>query len=470
MPRSQPITDARSLAAEALTRVRPRGPFLADVFDTLAEPTELDTRDRGLAYELAAGVIRHQRTLDLVIEAFSSRAIAKIAPPLALLLRLGAYQLLFTSRIPDHAAVDQTVELGKQWARPRLRKHPDSIGGFINGLLRSLAGSRSHAESARGSDRRRLIETADGYAVLDRDIFAPPKSQPGQWLADAYSFPPWLTARWVKQWGLERALSVARAQNRRPGMTVRINTLRVTPEETVRLLSADNVEAEPVAPGSSLLRIRAGDALASRCLREGLIQPQDATAAAVVEQMALRPGLNVLDRCAAPGTKTTQIVERMNDAGRVWAVDVSPADLDRITTNCKRMGCHIVTSLAADNMPETLLEAEPVSRVLVDAPCSNSGVLARRPEARWRLDSADSLSDLTRLQRELLMDGLNWVAVHGLLVYSTCSLEPEENEGVVKHAIARRQGQVRLVRDKLTLPSLERDFDGGYWAVLERVR
>jgi 16S rRNA (cytosine967-C5)-methyltransferase len=487
-PPKRKIADARELAGELLARTRSTGPFIADLFDSLAEQANLDARDRHLALELAAGVVRHRRTLDRVLEGFSRRPMVKSPPPLRLLVRLGAYQLLFLDRIPDHAAVDQTVELAKKWARPRLKRHPASIASFVNGLLRAVAAGRQVVPFASvGSQTpapdqpaglpsstvsyRRLIERpgSENVAVIDRDVLADPKQSPGEFLADAYSFEPWLADRWVQRFGLDKARQIARAQNRRPRMVIRVNTLRTTPEAVIEMLAGEGVQAAPVRPGLPLLRVLDGDPLAGKAMMQGLIQPQDPWAASIVPKLSLRAGMTVLDRCAAPGTKTTQMVEIMQNKGVVLAVGQDDEDLERIMTSTRRLGGHIVRTVLADQVPAELIKIEKIDAALVDAPCSNSGVLARRPEARWRM-SAESLARLAGEQRDLLMDAINWVAPGGKILYATCSIEPEENDQVVRYAVGRRHGQVRLVDEKLTLPSESDDHDGGYWALLDRVR
>jgi 16S rRNA (cytosine967-C5)-methyltransferase len=309
----------------------------------------------------------------------------------------------------------------------------------------------------------------DSLVLIDRDVLADPQTDPAEHLADAFSFNSWLAERWVSRLGLSKARDLARAQNRRAGLTLRVNTLRTTIEAVRDMLIGDGVDAAYVRGHVPLLRVLEGDALNSKAMQLGLIQPQDPWSASVVGKLNLKAGMTVLDRCACPGTKTTQIVECLGDRGVVLAVDTAPEGLERVLDSVRRMGGHIVRGILAEDLPTTLIDAGPIDRVLADVPCSNSGVLARRPEARWRLDG-ESVAEQSRIQRELLMDAINWVAPGGKVVYSTCSIEPEENEQVVQYAIHRRRGQVRLANEKTTLPSLEDDHDGGYWALLERVR
>ncbi len=478
-PSDRTFSDARELAAELLYRTRSTGPFLSDLFDDYAAGSGLDARDRHLAHELAGGVVRHRRTLDCVVNAYSRRPLAKSPPALRLLVRLGAYQLVFLDRIPAHAAVDCTVEQAKRWARPRIKKHPSSIAAFTNGLLRAVAaGMREVGLDAgradlpkSGRDRRRLIERvgSDTRVLMDRDVFASPNESPGEYLADAFSLDGWSAGRWVERFGLSQACELARAQNRRAGLTVRVNSLRSDLENVRTMLAAEGVTVRLAGSRVPMLRVLDGDALGGKAMMMGLVQPQDPWTATIALQLDVRPGQTVLDRCAAPGTKTVQLAELMQDRGCIFAVDVNEEGLDRVHSAARRMGCHIVHTLPVARMPERLIQAGRIDRVLVDAPCSNSGVLARRPEARWRL-GPEALDQLVRDQRDLLMDGLNWVVPGGKLVYATCSIEPEENEQVVEYAVKRRRGDCRLLSDRLTLPSLSDDHDGGYWAVIERVR
>jgi 16S rRNA (cytosine967-C5)-methyltransferase len=240
--------------------------------------------------------------------------------------------------------------------------------------------------------------------------------------------------------------------------------------EVLEKLGQAGVDARPHANGLSVVLCGHADLTRLEVFTAGLVQPQDAAATAVVAAADLRPGMAVLDLCAAPGTKTTHLAERMDDRGRILAVDVSQEKLARIRENCQRLGVTIVQTLLAEQVGS--LGPESFDLVLVDAPCSNTGVLARRPEARWRY-SLRAVQTLAGDQLRLLRLGARFVKPGGRCVYSTCSMEEEENRRVVQDFL-REPGELRLAAQHLVMPCGGDDAvdwnDGGFRAVLERVR
>ena len=232
-------------------------------------------------------------------------------------------------------------------------------------------------------------------------------------------------------------------------------------------LAAEGVQTAPHVNGRSLVAAEWVSVRDLKAFREGLVQPQDPTATAVVVAAAPAPGSRVLDFCAAPGTKTTQLAETMDDRGAIMAVDVSADRIQRIEDNCRRLGVGIVTTALAEGVGS--LEPRSFDLALVDAPCSNTGVLARRAEARWRFDE-ERLLALAADQRILLGLAAQFVRRGGRLAYSTCSIEPEENEQVARWAAARAEG-LEIRREELTLPAGAEDprqwRDGGYLAIFK---
>jgi 16S rRNA (cytosine967-C5)-methyltransferase len=369
---------------------------------------------------------------------------------------------VFLDRIPAHAAVNEAVE---QAVRQRHKRK----SGMVNGVLRTVRREVSDLISGRPPAAPDVIPVRpDAYRKADRAVFPDPQADPAGYLAAAYSLPRLLASRWVKQQGsLEAAIELAAHANVRAPIILRVNRIRADVQAVLDSLSADGVEAQPHENGHSVVVAGQDSMLSVAAFREGLVQVQDASATAVVLAAEPRPGMNVLDFCAAPGTKTTHLAERMQNQGAIVAMDVA-GKLGRVASNCRRLGVTIVTTHPADDLAS--LPQESFDLVLVDAPCTNTGVLARRAEARWRFDEA-ALRRAVRDQLMLLKTAANYVKPGGMLVYSTCSIEPEECGEVVR-SFAREDARAELADEKLSLPAGAADparwHDGGYYALLRR--
>jgi len=271
----------------------------------------------------------------------------------------------------------------------------------------------------------------------------------------------------VRRFGLERTAELGLHANSRPSMILRTNRLRSDRQTVLDQLSAAGVAARPHANGLSVVLDRGVNLAALDVFVRGLVQPQDATATAVCLRAAPAAGAAVLDFCAAPGTKTTHLAELMDNRGTVVAVDVSEDKLQRIIANTVRLGIDIVKTMLADKVAS--LPPASFDLVLADVPCSNTGVLGRRAEARWHF-SEHALGQLARDQRVLIALAANFVRPGGRLVYSTCSIEPEEGDQVAAH-LTRVNPRMRLVEQELILPGGADDpaawHDGGYVAVFD---
>ncbi len=449
---------ARDLAYQALTDRK--GNVTAHLERRLAE-VELSPAERGLARELALGVVRRRGTLEAVLAAYLRRPKAKMPRAARTLLHLGLYQVLMLERVPDFAAVDETVS--------RARRMGKGVSGMVNGILRSVCREVSDIRPGPAPrDRRAVPITPDTHRTFDRDVLADPADDLAGWLAGAYSLPVELADSWLEQFKTGRAVSAAAAGICRPPLICRVNSLKSTVADALSALSAEGVGARAHRNGLSV--VLEGDpppVERIEAFRSGLIQPQDPTATAVVAGCGVGPGMTVLDLCAAPGTKTTHLAERMGGAGQIIAVDVSDDKLRRIEDNCRRMGIENVETRPAESIGG--LEPGSFDVVLADVPCSNTGVLARRPEARWRFQ-ADLLDRLAGDQGQLAQAAAAFVKPGGQLVYSTCSIQDREN-GRIVDALCRRLSSVRCIGRSVTLPAGATDpadwHDGGFAAIME---
>jgi 16S rRNA (cytosine967-C5)-methyltransferase len=397
---------ARSVALDVLVRVEVSAAFADRLLDARPARAGLDARDRGLATELVLGTLRWQRWLDWQLGRVSHRPLAALAPWARALLRLTAYQLAFLDRIPAWAAINEAVELAK-------RRRPPGAAGYVNAVLRALAaGPRPWPE--------------------------PDAPDPVEALALRTSQPTWLVRRWWARYGPAEAEALARAMNGTPPVVVRANTLRASPEAVRAALAAAGVTAGParLAPEGLVLEA-AGDLRGLGPLEAGLATVQDEGAILVGHALGPAPGDTVADVCAAPGAKTTHLAALMGNRGRVIAADPHPGRLALLRAACARLGATIVEPRLGDAAALAALVGPVCDGVLVDAPCSNLGVLRRNPDGKWRRRPED-LAALAETQVAILDAAGGLVRTGGVLVYATCSLEPEENEAVVAAVRARR--------------------------------
>ena len=432
---------ARALALRALTAVhRGRAERLRDELDGHG----VEGRELAFAWELTHGVLRRERLLDHVLEGFAVRGLPK-DPHLRVALRLGVQQLLFVPGMPAHAAVHETVELVRQ------------NRGFANAMLRNVAQAID-------------LRTADPAAPMTELALGPtrvlrlPKPLPADELsrlAIVHSLPDWLARRVDEQHGREGLTTVAEAASERPGVFLRTGPSVQRATLAAELVAA-GVEVED-CEHPRLLRWTGGESpFATAPFRVGRFVVQDPTALAAVEAVPCGPGDTVVDLCAAPGTKTTWLAERVRPGGRVFAYDPDERRRQRIADNVERLRLEDVVEVVDD--PSRLPEADCV---LADVPCSNTGVLGRRVEVRRRLRPT-TFAGLVSQQREVLRQALRSTRPGGATVYATCSIDREENDGVVDAALGDPDAPAAtLVSRRLTLPRAGH-HDGGYVAVLRR--
>jgi len=452
---------ARDVAVMAL---RDRSGNVSDRLVKLFDRAKLSRQDRALARELVMGVIRRRGTLDAILKAFLLHPGRKLPAPLTEVLQVAIYQLAFLQGIPDFAAVDQAVQQALRMGHRRR-------SGLVNGVLRSVArclGEVVQGPAPMSADVLVLSETS--YKVMNRPIFADPASEPVEYLAGAHSLPLELARRWLACRGnVDAVVNMAIHANTTPPMVFRVNRLRATVDHAVESVAAQGLNVSPHVNGMSIVIQGRLDLAELNAFNEGWLQVQDPTASDVSIAAACRPGQKVLDLCAAPGTKTTHMAELMENRGSIVAVDVSQEKTSCIEDNCRRMGITTVETLPAAQV--TSLSKGSFDLALVDAPCSNTGVLARRPEARWRFHH-QKLPKVVALQKQLVVEAARFVRQGGRLVYSTCSIEEEEC-GDMGREIPRLVPTLKLIEERLTLPRGAGDptewRDGGYYALFQVV-
>jgi 16S rRNA (cytosine967-C5)-methyltransferase len=457
-----PRPNARSLALQVLMDVaRPDTPFVQEILDEHLSTLEaessgggLSAADRRLATQLIYGVLRRRGTLLALLEPLVKRRPDQVEPWLWDVLCLGAYQLAFLDHIPPHAALHETVELAASFGRPGAK-------GFVNGVLRSLTGLLLPGFTEGPAADALPLE--DGhYRRLARPILPSPRTQPIDYLSRAFSLPYWLAERWARRYGPEETGRLGFWFSGPAPLVLRCNLTRTTREEVLSSLAQAGFAAEP---GDHPQAVRLLDHAPVRQLpgyAEGWFCVQDSSAMQVASLLEPRPGWQILDLCAAPGGKSTHLAELLGGQGRVLACDIDERRLRIVASLAQRLGLGCVeTHLIDPDHPESI-PAGPFDAALLDVPCSNTGVMGRRPEVRWRL-RPDEFRYLVPLQKELLRRALMRVRPGGVVVYSTCSIEPEENRDVVQAVLGEHPGwTVQAEAD--AIPG--RPADGGYRARL----
>lgn len=464
----QAVADARLVAYRAVTAFRERHAFASHVLEEQFEAYRVSPADRGLATEIAYGMVRRQGTLDAILRKHAGRAPESVEPGLWTLLQLGAYQLVFLDAVPQHAAVNETVELAHRLQKPRWE---GITNGVLRGITRALQGEETLALADVDGTVIPLTLEEEGCSVRVRrfaePFLAPPDRDLTAYLAEAWGYPAWLVDRWRSRGGDDAAWRLAAWFNTPGSMALRVNPLRTDRPRTLEVLQAAGVAAQPGDLPEAIRLERTVRVENLPGFAEGWFSVQDESAMNVADLLQPQPGERVLDLCAAPGGKTAHVAERMRNEGRIVAADVDAARLALVDNACRRLGISIVeTHLlpTGDESTSAGVPAGPFTAALVDVPCSNTGVLGKRPEARWRITPA-GIGELAGLQTQLLRKALDAVEPGGRVVYSTCSIEPEENAVVVGAILAERP-QWRLAEERVHLPG--NPADGGYQALLKR--
>jgi 16S rRNA (cytosine967-C5)-methyltransferase len=396
------VTDARVAAADVCADLR-GGELLDSSFERRVE--SLDARDRRWTQELLYGMLRRRAWLDAALSERVRGGLARLDPDLTDILRLGVYQLLFMRSVPPYAAIAQSVELAK-------RRHGIGASKLANAVLRRV-------------DREREMIP---FPPVPRAEAGSPRPDPIDALALTYSHPRWLVARWVARWGAEDTERLLSANNAEAPIILR--PFGVVREQLEAMLEGAGVHVEDVPLVRDSIRVTSSVSLAELgAYRQGLFFVQDPGATLVTRYAAIEPGSTVADLCAAPGGKA---LELSRTAGTVVAVDRSFARLTRMTGNLRRVEAKNVFAVAADAREPALA---PVDAVLIDVPCTGTGTFRRHPDARWRLKVSD-LAVMGAMQRAIIRAAASVVRPGGLMIYSTCSLEPEENDAQVESFLA----------------------------------
>ncbi len=381
-----------------LVGVETRGAYVGPLLDAAANQQRLSPQNRALATELVYGVLRRRNKLDWLIQQQLRRPSAKVTAWVRNILLLGAYQLLHLSQVPPYAAVSEAVKLASRFGYP-------GSPGFVNAVLHKIKGLRGKPSPV-------------------------PKGDFIRYLAVEYSHPEWLVAKWIRRFGEKEAERICQANQEHPQLTIRVNTLKANRQEVYEQLTNEGWEPHKLDSLTEALRLSgAKNFAAGRLYGQGLVEVQSVASMLAGKVLSPRPGEKVLDVCAGRGGKTGHLAQLMENKGLLLAMDHHRRKLEQLQRSSCRLGVNIVHSAAIDAAAEMGLKIK-FDRILVDAPCSSLGLLARHPEIRYR-QTPEELPRLKALQRGILENAANRLRFGGVLVYSTCSFEPEETEKVI---------------------------------------
>jgi len=452
--------DARERAFAALVETYEGDGRCLALLDEWQANEPLSPLDVGLATELTLGVARRRITCEWIASRFYKGRWAGVRVEMRVLMALGVYQLCWLERVPDHAAIDQTVKMAKRYGQGTAR--------IVNAVLRKVQTARGEVTARQENattSRSVLLLDHERQLSFSEDIFPAYERKPLQYVETQYGVPPWLAERWHRTFKPAGCFQICEALIRRPGLSLRVNGLRAEAQTVLTALASRDIAARIHEPTGAVLCPPGTSAVGVLEIEDGLCQPQDATSQRTLLEAGLRPGMTVVDWCAGIGTKSIQAAELLKNDGIVIASDIDENKLANIEPACERHGVEIVETVPAEELAARLQALpQPPDVILVDAPCLNTGVLAKRPEAKFRA-SQKALASIESLQQEILQAALDSAGESTRVVYATCSIETEENAGQVKAALTRNAGW-RLENDVFTLPDV--DCDGGYVAVLAR--
>jgi len=403
------VKSARRIALEVLYKIEVKNAYSRVALDSELSSQELSKEDRALVTELVYGVIRHLNTLDWVLNTYNLKQKTEdFSPYVRNILRLGAYQLMYLDRIPAYAAINESVEISKEFGHT-------GIVSLVNAVLRAI---ENNVKEIHYPDQQKNLS---------------------QYLSIVYSHPQWLITRWLSRLGEKETIELCEINNQAPPLSIRTNTLKTTREELIPILEEENlkVEVSSVTPGG--LKIKDFVSLTQlESFRRGLFTVQGESSQLISYILAPKPGETVLDACAAPGGKTTHIAEFMENTGSIIALDIRKPRLEMIKENCMRLGVTNVKAELLDATKVSSLYSKKGDRCLVDAPCSSLGIIQSQPEVRWNRDYRETLVKMPQVQYAILDEVSLCVKPKGVLVYAVCSLEPEEGEKIIEKFLKER--------------------------------
>lgn len=412
----------RSTVLDLLVRIEEESGYSHLLIKHEIEARKLSDKDENLLTEMVYGTTERKLTLDYFLKPFIKTS-KKLELWVRMLLRMSVYQMIYLDKVPEHAIINEAVEIAKQ------RGHK-GIGSFVNGVLRNVQRKGVKAPSVISDPIERLsIET---------------------------SHPKWLVERWIDHYGFDVAEAICRENLVRKPMSVRVQPLRITRQEVMNQLSEEGFKVRPSAFSSQGIMIEKGNILYTDLFNQGLLTIQDQSSMLVAEMLDVKPGMQVLDTCSAPGGKVTHIAEKMEDKGMIHAFDLHKKKLKLINEKTSSLQLSIIETYHSDarHLGE-LLKKESYDRILVDAPCSGLGVIRGKPDVKYSKQRKD-IERLATIQLDILTSIAPLLKKDGLMIYSTCTIDKEENEYVVKKFL---ESHLNYEVDQSFFDTLPNDLD-----------
>jgi 16S rRNA (cytosine967-C5)-methyltransferase len=456
---NQKVKTARDIAIEVLNRFDPKLNYAGAILNEILNQTS----ERQRTTDLVFGTLRNRYAIDTVITAFSNRPVEQITGNLLNIIRVAVFELIYSPGTPEYSIVNEAVEIAKPAGKNKQI-------GFINAVLRQITRhiTDRQIQLNQANLKRTLPQSPTTGCQFDTCFLPDPAVQPADYFSTAFSLPKWLITDWLSEFGTEHTQQVCFASNRRPGIYIRPNTLKTTTQELAEKLSQAGIDAT-IERETEMIKLRSPRAITELPgFAKGLFTVQDITASQAVRLLQPQPDWKIFDLCAAPGTKTTQLAEFTGDSAKIIATDIDGSRLKMVKENTSRLGIKSVSIIAYEQLEHQAVEIGPFDAVLLDVPCSNTGVLAKRIETRYRLNPK-AIEQLTRTQMELLHKAVRLgVKPNGKICYSTCSIQTAENNRLIKKFL-QKHSDFTLESEQLILPSVnESDRDGGYVAIITK--
>ncbi|THE14426.1 16S rRNA (cytosine(967)-C(5))-methyltransferase RsmB [Bacillus timonensis] len=391
-------TNVRNVALEILLQIEKNQAYSNILLNQMIKKHEVKGKDVGLLTEIVYGTIQRRDTLDFYLAPFLKKS-KKLDQWVRILLRLSLYQMVFLDRVPERAIFFEAVEIAKK------RGHKGTAS-LVNGVLRSIQ--------------------REGLPSLDQ------LKDEVERLAIETSHPLWLVKRWIRQIGMEETRKMCEVNCTPPEQTARVNRVLTTRDELIQMLKEDGIEAEAGSVSVDAIKATRGNLVHANAFKEGYITIQDESSMLVARALGVKKNDQILDSCAAPGGKTTHIAELLDNTGKVFSIDLHKHKVKLINEAVNRLGLENVETKALDSRKASeIFKAQSFDKILVDAPCSGFGVIRRKPDIKYAKSELDN-GNLAKIQLAILNEVSTLLKKDGILVYSTCTIEYEENEGVIK--------------------------------------
>lgn len=420
---------ARRLAVEGLYEVLKKNKNSDEVVNFFITKYKLKDNIRSFFTNLLYGTLRYMGTIDHIIEICSEKGFKKADPLVSIIMRLGAFQILYLTNVPAYAAVDESVELAKTLNR-------SWSAGYVNAVLRRIAREK------------------------DFISFVPFQKDPVEHIALSHSFTRWMAEKLISQYGDVEAHEIAKSLNKISPLTIRVNTLKKSPEAVFHLLSKKYKEVERGHYLKEAIRLKKVSSIDLKFyLKPGNFHIQDEGSMLMSLFLKAEPKMRVLDMCSAPGGKISHIAELTGNSAELWACDVNEKKLKKMKRHLDEMEVKVKNYIIGDlTKPHPSLKENYFERVLLDAPCTGSGTIRRNPELKWRI-TRDSLLKLQETQYLLLKNGFRYLKRGGLLLYVTCSIFKEENEDVIKRFLNEMKQECEIIKPSTGISSLDEKLE-----------